>query len=113
VPRGDLSSSFAEGYDTIPFNRKHTEFGHLFSGRYKALPVDGSGDGYLKAVCDYVQWYLGSEEIRQSCLSPLATIAFTGRRKPDPALRRPRFWKQTRGIATFSCKNPVPFGLLD
>jgi hypothetical protein len=26
----------------------------LFSGRYKALVVDGSGDGYLKTVCDYV-----------------------------------------------------------
>ena len=30
-------------------------FGHLFSGRYKALIVDGSGSGYLKSVCDYVQ----------------------------------------------------------
>jgi putative transposase len=28
--------------------------GHFFSGRYKALVVDGSGDGYLKTVCDYV-----------------------------------------------------------
>jgi hypothetical protein len=26
----------------------------LFSGRYKALHVDGSGSGYLKSVCDYV-----------------------------------------------------------
>ena len=25
-----------------------------FPGRYKALHVDGSGNGYLKAVCDYV-----------------------------------------------------------
>ena len=29
-------------------------FGHLFSGRYKALLVEGSGNGYLKTVCDYV-----------------------------------------------------------
>src|SRR2546426_2114324 len=36
------------------FNRRHKEFGHLFSGRYKSLIVDGSGDGYLKTVCDYV-----------------------------------------------------------
>jgi len=35
-------------------NRRHREFGHLFSGRYKALIVDGSGSGYLKTVCDYV-----------------------------------------------------------
>ncbi len=29
-------------------------FGHLFSGRYKALVVDGSGQGYLRTDCDYV-----------------------------------------------------------
>src|SRR2546422_5817401 len=28
------------------FNRRHRLFGHLFSGRYKALLVDGSGSGY-------------------------------------------------------------------
>ena len=36
------------------FNRRHKFFGHLFSGRYKSLVVDGSGTGYLKTVCDYV-----------------------------------------------------------
>ncbi len=36
------------------FNRRHKLFGHLFSGRYKALIVDGSGNGYLHTVCDYV-----------------------------------------------------------
>jgi REP element-mobilizing transposase RayT len=39
---------------TARFNRRHKLFGHLFSGRYKALIVDGSGNGYLKTVCDYV-----------------------------------------------------------
>jgi hypothetical protein len=42
------------GTYTGRFNRKHKLFGHLFSGRYKALIVDGSGTGYLKTVCDYV-----------------------------------------------------------
>jgi len=42
------------GTYTRRFNRRHQEFGHLFSGRYKALMVDGSGSGYLKSVCDYV-----------------------------------------------------------
>jgi REP element-mobilizing transposase RayT len=42
------------GTYTSRHNRRHKEFGHLFSGRYKALMVDGSGDGYLKTVCDYV-----------------------------------------------------------
>jgi len=39
---------------TARFNRRHKLFGHLFSGRYKALIVDGSGNGYLRTVCDYV-----------------------------------------------------------
>ena len=39
---------------TARFNRRHKQFGHLFSGRYKALIVDGSGSGYLRTVCDYV-----------------------------------------------------------
>ena len=39
---------------TIRFNRRHKLFGHLFSGRYKSLIMDGSGSGYLKSVGDYV-----------------------------------------------------------
>jgi len=31
------------GTYTSRFNRRHKEFGHLFSGRYKALIVDGNG----------------------------------------------------------------------
>jgi hypothetical protein len=42
------------GVYTNRFNHRHKEFGPLFSGRYKALHVDGRGNGYLKAVCDYV-----------------------------------------------------------
>src|SRR5437899_1750317 len=56
------------GTYTSRFNRRHRTFGHLFSGRYKALVVDGSGNGYLKTVCDYVHLnpsrakLLGAEE---------------------------------------------------
>jgi REP element-mobilizing transposase RayT len=42
------------GTYTGRFNRRHKLFGHLFSGRYKSLIVDGSGTGYLRTVCDYV-----------------------------------------------------------
>ena len=42
------------GTYTSRFNRRHQLCGHLFSGRYKALVVDGRGNGYLKTVCDYV-----------------------------------------------------------
>lgn len=42
------------GTYTGRFNRRHRLFGHLFSGRYKSLIVEGSGNGYLRTVCDYV-----------------------------------------------------------
>ena len=39
---------------TIRLNARHKLFGHVFGGRYKALFVGGSGNGYMKTVCDYV-----------------------------------------------------------
>jgi REP element-mobilizing transposase RayT len=42
------------GTYTGRFNRRHKVVGHLFSGRYKSLIVDGSGSGYLRTVCEYV-----------------------------------------------------------
>ena len=49
TPRANLVAGmkWLLGTYTVRFNRKHKLFGHLFSGRYKALPVDGSGTGYL------------------------------------------------------------------
>jgi len=38
---------------TLRLNHRHKLFGHVFSGRYKALLVERS-HGYLKTVCDYV-----------------------------------------------------------
>jgi putative transposase len=32
------------------FNRRHKLVGHLFSGRYKSLIVDGSQNGYLRIL---------------------------------------------------------------
>jgi hypothetical protein len=56
TPRANLvpGMKWFLGTYTMRFNRRHRLFGHLFSGRYKALPVDDSGTGYLKTVCDYV-----------------------------------------------------------
>jgi putative transposase len=39
---------------TSRFNHRHRYLGHLFSGRYKAPIVEGSGTGYLRSVCEYV-----------------------------------------------------------
>lgn len=56
TPRANLVAGMRWflGTYTARFNRRHRYFGHLFSGRYKSLVVDGSGSGYLKTVCDYV-----------------------------------------------------------
>ena len=54
------------GTYTCRFNRKHKLFGHLFSGRYKAKPVDAGGTGYLKSACDYVHL----NPVRAGLLSP-------------------------------------------
>ena len=56
TPKANLVSGMKWflGTYTSRFNRKHKLFGHLFSGRYKSLVVDGSGTGYLRTVCDYV-----------------------------------------------------------
>jgi putative transposase len=56
TPRANLVAGMKWflGTYTARFNRRHRYFGHLFSGRYKSLIVDGSGNGYLRTVCDYV-----------------------------------------------------------
>jgi putative transposase len=58
TPRANLvdGMKWFLGTYTGRFNRRHKLFGHLFSGRYKALIVDNSGNGYLKTVCDYVHF---------------------------------------------------------
>jgi len=42
------------GTYTGRFNRRHKLFGHLFSGRYKALIVDDTTPGYLRTLGEYV-----------------------------------------------------------
>ena len=56
TPNGNLVEGmkwFLSAY-TIRLNHRQKLFGHVFSGRYKALVVDGSGSGYLRTACDYV-----------------------------------------------------------
>ena len=57
------------GTYTSRFNRRHKLFGHLFSGRYKSLPVGGQG-GYLRTVCEYVHL----NPVRARLLRPEASL---------------------------------------
>ncbi|MCS6772484.1 MAG: transposase, partial [Kiritimatiellae bacterium] len=56
TPGGNLvpGMKWLLGTYTMRFNRRHRLTGHLFAGRYKALVVDGTGQGYFRTVCDYV-----------------------------------------------------------
>lgn len=98
------------GTYTGRFNRRHRLFGHLFSGRYKALIVDGSGNGYLKTVCDYVH------------LNPArARMIASGRRLADyrwssyrayllPARKRPPWLRVDRLLGEHGIPKDSPAG---
>jgi len=51
---------------TIRLNNRHKLTGHVLSGRYKAQLVEGSGNGYLRAACDYVHL----NPVRAALLAP-------------------------------------------
>jgi len=79
TPKANLSvgMQWLLGTYTARFNRRHRFFGHLFSGRFKSLIVDGSGNGYLKTVCDYVHLNL----VRANLLregEPLESYGWSG-----------------------------------
>lgn len=56
TPNANLVAGMAwlQSTYTIRLNHRHRLFGHVFSGRYKAQLVEGSGNGYLRTACDYV-----------------------------------------------------------
>jgi putative transposase len=84
------------GTYTSRFNRRHKLFGHLFSGRYKSLVVDGSGTGYLKTVCDYVHL----NPVRARLLAPEDKLSrYRWSTYPAcllPARKRPRWLRVDR-----------------
>jgi REP element-mobilizing transposase RayT len=55
TPQGNLVGGMRWLLSTYSnrFNHRHGLCGHVFSGRYKALVVDGASRGYLRTVCDY------------------------------------------------------------
>ena len=59
------------GVYTKRYNLRHKLCGHPFAGRYKALVVEGSGNGYLRTVCDYVHL----NPVRAKLLPPEVALA--------------------------------------
>src|ERR1035441_8758149 len=84
------------GVYTKRFNIRHKLCGHLFAGRYKALVVEGSGNGYPRTVCDYVHL----NPVRARLLPPeaaLESFAWSSYREyPKPAGQRPSWLRVDR-----------------
>src|SRR2546426_12823276 len=72
TPRANLVAGMKWflGTYTGRFNRRHQLSGHLFSGRYKSLVVDGSGKGYLRTVCRLCALESGAGEEKRKGVSP-------------------------------------------
>jgi REP element-mobilizing transposase RayT len=86
------------GVYTKRFNIRHKFCGHVFAGRYKALMVDGSGDGYFKTVCDYVHL----NPVRAGLIAPEAGLeSFGWSSYPaylQPGSRRPKWLRVDRWL---------------
>ena len=105
------------GVYTKRFNIRHKFCGHLFAGRYKALVVEGSGNGYLRTVCDYVHL----NPVRAKLLPPEAGLESypwsSYREYLKPACQRPSWLRVDRllgekGIPKDSEAGRRQFGLL-
>jgi putative transposase len=99
------------GTYTARFNRRHKLFGHLFSGRYKSLVVDGSGNGYLRTVCDYVHL----NPVRAKLLRPEQKLTdFMWSSWPEylkPPEQRPRWLRVDRLLGELGIPKDSPAGL--
>ena len=84
------------GVYTKRFNLRHKECGHLFAGRYQALIVEGSGNGYLRTVCDYVHLNpVRAKLLRQD--TPLEAFRWSSHAEYlQPAGRRPAWLRVAR-----------------
>jgi len=56
TPEGNLVAGmkWLQGTYTQRYNGRHERFGHLFQGRYKAVPVETDNAGYLETVSTYI-----------------------------------------------------------
>ena len=98
------------GVYTKRFNIRHKTCGHLFAGRYQALVVDGSGNGYLRTVCDYVHL----NPVRAKLLKRAAPLeAFVWSSYGDylkPASQRPGWLRTDRLLGEQGIPKDSPAG---
>jgi len=79
-----------QGTYTQRYNRRHAVTGHLFQGRYQAVPVEASNAGYLEAVSSYIHLnparagliQIGREKLKSYLWSSFGAYARAGRSGP-------------------------------
>ena len=56
TPEGNLVDGmrWLQSTYTARFNARHRHIGHLFQGRYKAIPIEDDESHYLRTVSDYI-----------------------------------------------------------
>jgi hypothetical protein len=56
TPEGNLVEGmrWLQSTYTARFNAKHRQRGHLFQGRYKAIPIQSDEPLYLRTLSDYI-----------------------------------------------------------
>lgn len=112
TPQGNLveGMKWLLGTYTLRFNRRHKLVGHLFSGRYKSLIIDGSGNGYVKTVCDYVHL----NPVRAKVLRPEQKLREYGWSSYGqyliPAKRRPSWLRVERLLGEMRIPKDSPAG---
>ena len=67
-----------------PLNNRHRLVGHVLDGRYRAQLAEGSGNGCLRAACDYVHL----NPVRAKLLAPEERLP------AHPWSRLPSAWDQ-------------------
>ncbi len=61
-----------QGTYTTRFNRRHQLCGHLFQGRYKAVPIDAEDARYFRTVSDYIHLNPIRSNLLKGDATPLA-----------------------------------------
>jgi len=74
TPEGNLVAGmkWLQGTYTQRYNSRHSVFGHLFQGRYKALVVDGAAGNYFGVVSTYIHLNPARAGLIQAGVEPLA-----------------------------------------
>ncbi len=98
------------GVYTKRFNLRRKTCGRLFAGRYKALVVDGSGNGYLGTVCDYVHLNPVRARLlpRKTPLSAFAWSSYADYLKPPQ--QRPGWLRTDRLLGEKAIPKDSPAG---